>query len=104
MLGDRGGRDDPGHLWDIAAPRIVQQCRERPIAHGGLVQRRARRGGLVLLEVTTDIAAIIVEAIERVNGVMGDIPLDAFEADWQKQWLVERGVEIITLPSTGQPT
>ena len=22
--------------------------------------------------------------------------LDAFEADWQKQWLVERGVEIIS--------
>jgi len=38
----------------------------------------------------------IIEAIERINGVMGDIPLDSFEADWQKQWLVERGVEIIS--------
>ncbi len=27
---------------------------------------------------------------------MGDIPLDVFEADWQRQWLVERGVEIIS--------
>ena len=38
----------------------------------------------------------IIEAIERINGIMGDTPLDAFEADWQKQWLVERGVEIIS--------
>jgi len=25
-----------------------------------------------------------------------DVTLDAFEADWQRQWLVERGVEIIS--------
>jgi uncharacterized protein with HEPN domain len=24
------------------------------------------------------------------------MPLEAFEADWQKQWLAERGVEIIS--------
>jgi uncharacterized protein with HEPN domain len=30
----------------------------------------------------------IVEAIERVRYVLGDLDLDAFEADWQKQWLV----------------
>jgi uncharacterized protein with HEPN domain len=38
----------------------------------------------------------IVEAIERVRLVLGEIPLEAFEADWEKQWLVERGVEIIS--------
>jgi hypothetical protein len=38
----------------------------------------------------------IIEAIERIRAVMGDIPLDVFEADWQRQWLVERGVEIIS--------
>ena len=38
----------------------------------------------------------IIEAIERVDDVVGDLSLDAFEADWQKQWLVERGVEIIS--------
>ena len=27
----------------------------------------------------------IVEAIERINGVIGDLPLEAFEADWQRQ-------------------
>jgi uncharacterized protein with HEPN domain len=38
----------------------------------------------------------IIEAIERIRGVLGDMPLDAFETDWQRQWLVERGVEIIS--------
>jgi uncharacterized protein with HEPN domain len=38
----------------------------------------------------------IIEAIERIRSVIGDMPLDAFETDWQRQWLVERGVEIIS--------
>ena len=38
----------------------------------------------------------MVEAIERVRHVMGDLDLDGFEADWEKQWLVQRGVEIIS--------
>lgn len=38
----------------------------------------------------------IIEAIERVRLVLGKTPLDAFEADWEKQWLIERGVEIIS--------
>ena len=38
----------------------------------------------------------IVEAIERVRRVLGDMSLDAFGADWEKRWLVERGVEIIS--------
>jgi hypothetical protein len=33
----------------------------------------------------------IVETIERVRAVMGDTLLDAFEEDWRKQWLIERG-------------
>jgi uncharacterized protein with HEPN domain len=37
----------------------------------------------------------IIEAIERVRQTVGDMHVDAFETDWQKQWLVERGVEII---------
>ncbi len=28
--------------------------------------------------------------------MLGDMPLDVFETDWQRQWLVERGVEIIS--------
>ena len=38
----------------------------------------------------------IVEATERVRLVLGEMPLEAFEADWEKQWLLERGVEIIS--------
>jgi len=38
----------------------------------------------------------IVEAIERVRSIIASLTLEAFEADWQKQWLVERGVEIIS--------
>ena len=38
----------------------------------------------------------IIEAIERIRIVVGDISLDVFETEWQRQWLVERGVEIIS--------
>ena len=38
----------------------------------------------------------MVEAIERVRNVMGDMTFEAFEAHWGKRWLVERGVEIIS--------
>jgi uncharacterized protein with HEPN domain len=45
----------------------------------------------------------IIEAIERVRGIIGDMPLDEFETDWQKQWLVERGVEILSEASRHLP-
>ena len=38
----------------------------------------------------------IIEAIERIHAVLGDVPLDVFENDWRRQWLVERGVEIVS--------
>ena len=38
----------------------------------------------------------IIEAIEHIRSVMAGVTLDAFEVDWQKRWLVERGVEIIS--------
>jgi uncharacterized protein with HEPN domain len=38
----------------------------------------------------------IIEAIERIRSVLKDTSLDVFENDWQRQWLVERGVEIIS--------
>jgi uncharacterized protein with HEPN domain len=38
----------------------------------------------------------ILEAIERIREVLGEMSLESFEVDWQKQWLVERGVEIIS--------
>jgi uncharacterized protein with HEPN domain len=38
----------------------------------------------------------IVEAAARLRMLVTDVSLEEFEADWQKQWLVERGVEIIS--------
>jgi uncharacterized protein with HEPN domain len=47
--------------------------------------------------------ADIVEAIERINAVLAGVSLEAFENDWQRQWLVERGVEIISEASRHLP-
>jgi len=38
----------------------------------------------------------IVDTIERIRSVTHGVSLDAFVADWQKQWVVERGIEIIS--------
>jgi uncharacterized protein with HEPN domain len=38
----------------------------------------------------------IVEAADRVRDVLSDLSIDDFEADWQRVWLVQRGVEIIS--------
>src|ERR1022692_1868183 len=38
----------------------------------------------------------IIEAIERIHRVLDGVPLEAFEQDWEKRWLVERGIEIIS--------
>jgi uncharacterized protein with HEPN domain len=37
----------------------------------------------------------IVEAIERIRHILRGVSIEAFENDWERQWLVERGVEII---------
>lgn len=37
----------------------------------------------------------MIEAAERIRTAIGDLSLDAFEADWQRHWLVQRGLEII---------
>jgi uncharacterized protein with HEPN domain len=38
----------------------------------------------------------MIEAIEHIRTASAGITLDEFEADWQKRWLVERGIEIIS--------
>ena len=38
----------------------------------------------------------MVEAIERIRLIVAETTLEAFEADWERQWLVERGVEIVS--------
>jgi uncharacterized protein with HEPN domain len=45
----------------------------------------------------------IIEAVERIRSVLGDMPLDVFENEWQAQWLVERGIEIISEASRHLP-
>src|SRR5271154_4765314 len=40
--------------------------------------------------------ADIVEAIGRIRRVLDGVSLEAFEQDWEKRWLVERGVEIVS--------
>jgi uncharacterized protein with HEPN domain len=47
--------------------------------------------------------ADMVEAIERVRGLTDGITLEAFGSDWQRQWLVHRGVEIISEASRHLP-
>ncbi len=47
--------------------------------------------------------ADIVEAIERIGRVLNGVSLEAFEQDWEKRWLIERGVEIISEASRHLP-
>ncbi len=45
----------------------------------------------------------ILDAIERIRAEMAGVTIEAFEADWRKRWLVERGVEIISEASRRLP-
>ncbi len=45
----------------------------------------------------------MTEAVGRVRDVLGDLSVEAFEADWQKHWLVQRGIEIISEASRHLP-
>jgi len=40
--------------------------------------------------------ADIIEATERIRCVLDGVTLEAFEQNWEKRWLVERGIEIIS--------
>jgi uncharacterized protein with HEPN domain len=46
----------------------------------------------------------IVEAIERIRAKTEGVSLAAFEADWERRWLVERGAEIVSEASRRLPT
>ena len=45
----------------------------------------------------------MIDAMTRIAEATGEIAWAAFEADWQKQWLVERGLEIISEASRHLP-
>jgi uncharacterized protein with HEPN domain len=46
----------------------------------------------------------IIEAIERMQDVLRDMPLTTFAADWRARWVVERGAEIIFEASRRLPS
>jgi len=45
----------------------------------------------------------IVEAIERIKLVLEGLTLERFENDWRRQWLAERGLEVISEASRRLP-
>lgn len=45
----------------------------------------------------------IVEAIDHIRSVLDGASPDDFERDWQRRWLVERGIEIISEASRHLP-
>jgi len=45
----------------------------------------------------------IVEAIEHIREKAGATPLDAFKVDWEQQWIVQRGLEIVSEVSRRLP-
>ncbi len=38
----------------------------------------------------------ILQAIERARQIVSGTSLDAFENDWEKRWLIERAIEIVS--------
>jgi uncharacterized protein with HEPN domain len=47
--------------------------------------------------------ADITLAIKHIHEALNNVTLEAFEGDWQKRWLVERGIEIISEASRRLP-
>jgi uncharacterized protein with HEPN domain len=45
----------------------------------------------------------MIEAIERIRSIVSACSVDQFEADWQRQWLVVRGLEITSEASRHLP-
>ncbi len=45
----------------------------------------------------------IIEASEKIRDLLRDVSMESFEADWQKQWVVERGIEITSEASRRLP-
>jgi uncharacterized protein with HEPN domain len=45
----------------------------------------------------------MIEAIDRVHLIVASVSLDVFEEDWEKRWVVERGIEILSEASRHLP-
>jgi epoxyqueuosine reductase QueG len=60
--------------------------------------RRSRSADFLMTEriVAPRLADIYHWSIERIRRVLDGVTLEAFEQNWEKRWLVERGIEIIS--------
>jgi uncharacterized protein with HEPN domain len=38
----------------------------------------------------------VIEAIEHIREKAGTTPLEVFKQDWERQWIVQRGIEIVS--------
>jgi uncharacterized protein with HEPN domain len=45
----------------------------------------------------------IIEAIEHIREKAGLTPLEVFKQDWEQQWIVQRGIEIVSEASRRLP-
>jgi uncharacterized protein with HEPN domain len=45
----------------------------------------------------------IIEAIGHVREKAGTTPLEQFKQDWEQQWIVQRGIEIVSEASRRLP-
>jgi uncharacterized protein with HEPN domain len=45
----------------------------------------------------------VIEAIEHIREKAGTTPLEDFKQDWEQQWIVQRGIEIISEASRHMP-
>lgn len=65
---------------------------------GAAGRDRSLGSARVLMAVSSAIPRLqdIVEAIDHIHAITAGLSLDDFETDWQKRWLAERGVEIIS--------
>jgi len=45
----------------------------------------------------------IVDACEKVRTLLHGVPLESFETDWLNQWVIERGIEIVSEASRHLP-
>lgn len=45
----------------------------------------------------------IVEAIEHIREKAGATPLEVFKREWEQQWIVQRGIEIVSEASRRLP-
>ncbi len=78
----------------------------RASLHPALRKRIEELGGarvLMAQRIVSPNLGDIVEAIDRIRSSLTGISLEDFENNWEKRWVVERGVEIISEASRRLP-